>query len=492
MDRLLASPRYGERWGRHWLDVARYADSAGYESDADRPTAYPYRDFVIRALNDDMPFDEFVRRQLAGDEIRAGRPAGRRRDRVPGRRAERRPARQAAGGGAAAAAVHRAGRHGRDHRRGPARPDGRLCPMPRPQVRPDPDARLLPPARRPALRGPGRGAARDSGRGRAGDRRARAEWDKQRQAAEAAPQGVARRAEEGARAAAPGRRRSTGCRSPTPEKALLRDKPDSAEAKALAKKHEKALAVTDADGGPRWTTRPAGGGTNSPGSSRRSADARAEGAADRPGVPGLRAEAGGELAVPPRRLPRPHHPGRTRVRDRADPRQAGGRLLERGPRRRRPGRHHLPAAGPGGVGHRRRPRGRAAAGPGDRQPGLAAPLRRGTGPHAERLRGPRRPADAPGAARVAGRRPRRPRLEAQAAAPDDPAQRHLPTGELVRPGEGEGRPGQPAPVADAAAAAGGRGAARRHAGRERDAEPPRCTARRSSRRSRPTRWSPAT
>ncbi|HYH69526.1 MAG TPA: DUF1549 domain-containing protein, partial [Urbifossiella sp.] len=68
VDRLLASPHYGERWGRHWLDVARYADSGGYEGDVDRPTAFHYRDFVIRALNDDLPFDEFVRRQLAGDE----------------------------------------------------------------------------------------------------------------------------------------------------------------------------------------------------------------------------------------------------------------------------------------------------------------------------------------------------------------------------------------------------------------------------------------
>jgi hypothetical protein len=68
VDRLLASPHYGERWGRHWLDVARYADSDGLESDADRPTAYHYRDFVIRTLNDDMPFDKFVRWQIAGDE----------------------------------------------------------------------------------------------------------------------------------------------------------------------------------------------------------------------------------------------------------------------------------------------------------------------------------------------------------------------------------------------------------------------------------------
>ena len=67
VDRLLASPRFGERWGRHWLDVARYADSAGYESDQDRLNLYYYRDFVIAAFNDDMPFDRFVEWQLAGD-----------------------------------------------------------------------------------------------------------------------------------------------------------------------------------------------------------------------------------------------------------------------------------------------------------------------------------------------------------------------------------------------------------------------------------------
>jgi len=68
VDRLLASRHYGERWGRHWLDVARYADSNGQEGDQDRPHAYHYRDFVIRSLNDDMPYDTFVRWQLAGDE----------------------------------------------------------------------------------------------------------------------------------------------------------------------------------------------------------------------------------------------------------------------------------------------------------------------------------------------------------------------------------------------------------------------------------------
>jgi hypothetical protein len=69
VDRLLASPHYGERWGRHWLDLARYADSDGQESDKDRPTAFRYRDFVIRALNEDMPYDRFVRWQIAGAEF---------------------------------------------------------------------------------------------------------------------------------------------------------------------------------------------------------------------------------------------------------------------------------------------------------------------------------------------------------------------------------------------------------------------------------------
>jgi mono/diheme cytochrome c family protein len=74
VERLLASPRYGERWGRHWLDVARYADSDGLESDADRPNAYHYRDFVIRALNDDLPYQTFVRWQLAADEYEPDNP----------------------------------------------------------------------------------------------------------------------------------------------------------------------------------------------------------------------------------------------------------------------------------------------------------------------------------------------------------------------------------------------------------------------------------
>ncbi len=74
VDELLASPHYGERWARHWLDVARYADSDGQESDADRPTAHHFRDFVIRSLNEDVPFDTFVRWQLAGDELEPDMP----------------------------------------------------------------------------------------------------------------------------------------------------------------------------------------------------------------------------------------------------------------------------------------------------------------------------------------------------------------------------------------------------------------------------------
>jgi hypothetical protein len=69
IDALLASPHYGERWGRHWLDVARYADSSGFEHDYDRPNAWRYRDYVIRAFNQDKPYDVFLREQIAGDEL---------------------------------------------------------------------------------------------------------------------------------------------------------------------------------------------------------------------------------------------------------------------------------------------------------------------------------------------------------------------------------------------------------------------------------------
>lgn len=69
VDRLLESPHYGERWARHWLDVARYAETNGFERDSDKPQIWRYRDWVVRAFNEDLPYDDFVRMQIAGDEL---------------------------------------------------------------------------------------------------------------------------------------------------------------------------------------------------------------------------------------------------------------------------------------------------------------------------------------------------------------------------------------------------------------------------------------
>ncbi len=69
VDRLLASPHYGEKWGRYWLDVVGYAETNGYERDGNKPNAWRYRDYVIRALNQDKPYDQFLREQLAGDQF---------------------------------------------------------------------------------------------------------------------------------------------------------------------------------------------------------------------------------------------------------------------------------------------------------------------------------------------------------------------------------------------------------------------------------------
>lgn len=74
VDRLLASPHYGERWARHWLDLVRYSDSGGFEYDRDRPNAWRFRDYVVKSFNQDKPYDVFVREQLAADEINAGSP----------------------------------------------------------------------------------------------------------------------------------------------------------------------------------------------------------------------------------------------------------------------------------------------------------------------------------------------------------------------------------------------------------------------------------
>jgi hypothetical protein len=76
VDRLLDSPRYGEHWARHWLDVVKYADTCGYDKDKLRTNAWPYRDYVIRSLNDDKPYARFVQEQIAGDELFPGDPDG--------------------------------------------------------------------------------------------------------------------------------------------------------------------------------------------------------------------------------------------------------------------------------------------------------------------------------------------------------------------------------------------------------------------------------
>src|SRR5262249_41399766 len=72
IDRLRARPHYGEKWGRHWLDLVRFAETNSYERDGPKPNAWRYRDYVVRSLNDDKPYDRFVKEQLAGDELADG------------------------------------------------------------------------------------------------------------------------------------------------------------------------------------------------------------------------------------------------------------------------------------------------------------------------------------------------------------------------------------------------------------------------------------
>jgi hypothetical protein len=76
VERQLASPRYGERWGRHWLDVVHYGDTHGYDKDKRRDHAWPYRDYVIRSLNEDIPYARLIREQVAGDALEPGEPRG--------------------------------------------------------------------------------------------------------------------------------------------------------------------------------------------------------------------------------------------------------------------------------------------------------------------------------------------------------------------------------------------------------------------------------
>ena len=142
VDRLLASPHYGERWGRHWLDVVRFGESVGFERNIIIDNAWPFRDHVIRSFNADKPFDQLVLDHLAGDVVGRGDPA------------------VEVGTGFLVCGAYdnvknldpradgpepsqRDRRHGPGHLGSLPRPDDRLCPLPQPQVRPDPPARLL-------------------------------------------------------------------------------------------------------------------------------------------------------------------------------------------------------------------------------------------------------------------------------------------------------------------------------------------------------------
>ena len=130
--RLLASPRYGERWAQHWLDVVRFAESEGFEYDRHIPDAWRYRDYVIASLNRDKPFDRFVVEQIAGDEIAPKIGSARRhRSSIASARCAAMPATQHRA--ESQRGPHRTHRH---HRHGVPRSDHGMCPMPQPQVEP--------------------------------------------------------------------------------------------------------------------------------------------------------------------------------------------------------------------------------------------------------------------------------------------------------------------------------------------------------------------
>ena len=145
VDRLLASPHYGERWGRHWMDVVRYADTAGDNADYPVPEAARYRDYIIDSFNRDKPFDQFVREQLAGDILARQGAADNYAESVVATGFLALSRRYATAPVRALAPDTR--RHDRDDR--PRLPGAHapLRPLPRPQVRPGQPARLLRPLR---------------------------------------------------------------------------------------------------------------------------------------------------------------------------------------------------------------------------------------------------------------------------------------------------------------------------------------------------------
>ena len=122
VDRLLASPRYGERWGRHWMDVWRYSDwyGLGEEARYSHPHIWQWRDWIIAALNADKGYDRMVVEMLAADELTPDDPAGRACDRLPGSQLGH------------LQSQHLARQHGRAHGPGIPGRDHPVCPMPRP------------------------------------------------------------------------------------------------------------------------------------------------------------------------------------------------------------------------------------------------------------------------------------------------------------------------------------------------------------------------
>ena len=155
IDQLLASPHYGERWGRHWLDLVRFAETNSFERDGAKPNAWKYRDYVIRSFNDDKPYDQFVREQLAGDELDEVT-----HDSILATGYYRLGIWDDEPADAGPVALRRAGRPHRHDQPGVPGPHRRLRPVPRSQDRPDSAGRLLRPGgllrRRHVLRRPGR------------------------------------------------------------------------------------------------------------------------------------------------------------------------------------------------------------------------------------------------------------------------------------------------------------------------------------------------
>ena len=139
VDRLLGSPHHGERWARHWLDLVRYADSDGYRIDQYRPQAWHYRDYLVRAFNEDKPYDRLVREQIAGDELYPGDP-----DALIATGYLRHGIYEYNSRDVRGQWDGHAQRHHRHHGRRLPRPGPPVRPLPQPQVRPDPPGRLLP------------------------------------------------------------------------------------------------------------------------------------------------------------------------------------------------------------------------------------------------------------------------------------------------------------------------------------------------------------